>query len=117
MKHWFRDTHFRSLMKNVSYLAASRAVAAACGIATLAFAARGLGVAMFGMLVLVHSYTQAASGLTKFQSWQLIIRYGSPALVTGEPRALAAPEPEAAETVVAPAQPAAQPTRPGDPDG
>jgi hypothetical protein len=37
--------------------------------------------------------------------------------VTGEPRALAAPEPEAAETVVAPAQPAAQPTRPGDPDG
>jgi len=88
MKHWFRDTHFRSLMKNVSYLAASRAVAAACGIATLAFAARGLGVAMFGMLVLVHSYTQAASGLTKFQSWQLIIRYGSPALVTGEPRAL-----------------------------
>jgi hypothetical protein len=30
MKHWFKDQHFRSLLKNTSYLAISRAVAAAC---------------------------------------------------------------------------------------
>ena len=85
MKHWFRDAHFRSLLKNSSYLAASRGVAAVCGIATLAFAGRGLGLAMFGMLVLIHSYAQAASGIAKFQSWQLIIRYGGPALAKDDP--------------------------------
>lgn len=85
MKHWFRDTHFRSLLKNSSYLAASRGVSAICGIVTTALAARGLGVVMFGMLVLINSYAQAASGIAKFQSWQLIIRYGGPALARSEP--------------------------------
>jgi O-antigen/teichoic acid export membrane protein len=51
----------------------------------MAFAARGLGVAMFGMLVLIHSYAQAASGIAKFQSWQLIVRYGGPALAKSDP--------------------------------
>ena len=87
MKHWFRDTHFRSLLKNVSYLAASRGVASISGIVAIAFAGRGLGLVMFGTLILITSYTQAASGLSKFQSWQLIIRYGAPALVAGEPDA------------------------------
>lgn len=85
MKHWFRDTHFRSLLKNSSYLASSRGVSAICGLVTMALAARGLGVAMFGMLVLIHSYAQAASGIAKFQSWQLIIRYGGPALARSDP--------------------------------
>ncbi len=85
MKHWFRDAHFRSLLKNSGYLAASRGVAAICALATLAFAGRGLGVAMFGMLVLITSFAEAASGLSKFKSWQLIIRYGSPGLVAGDP--------------------------------
>lgn len=84
MKHWFNDQHFRSLLKNTSYLAVSKAVAAIAGIATLAFAGRALGLVQFGLLVLVASYAQAASGLTKFQSWQLIIRYGGGALTSGD---------------------------------
>ena len=84
MKHWFRDRHFRSLLKNSGYLAISKVVSGIAGLATLAFAGRGLGVAMFGMLVQIHSYAQAASGLTKFQSWQLIIRYGGNALRDGD---------------------------------
>ena len=84
MKHWFKDTHFRSMLKNSGYLAVSKAVAAVAGIATLAFAGRGLGVAMFGMLILIVSYAKAASGLSKFQSWQLIVRYGGHALAAGE---------------------------------
>ena len=84
MRHWFKDAHFRSLLKNSSYLAMSKAVAAVAGISTLAFAGRGLGVALFGMLILIHSYAQAASGLSKFQSWQLIVRFGGSALATGE---------------------------------
>jgi O-antigen/teichoic acid export membrane protein len=84
MRHWFRDAHFRSLLKNSSYLAGSKAVAAVAGIATLAFAGRGLGVALFGTLILITSYAKAASGLSKFQSWQLIVRYGGQALAAGD---------------------------------
>lgn len=83
MKHWFKDTHFRSLLKNSGYLAVSKAIAAVAGIATLAFAGRGLGVVLFGTLILITSYAKAASGLSKFQSWQLIVRYGGDAVATG----------------------------------
>ena len=76
MKHWFKDQHLRSLLKNSSYLAISRVVAAIAGIATLSFAAHGLGVLLFGALILLTSYAKAVSGLSKFQSWQLIVRYG-----------------------------------------
>ena len=85
MKHWFKDQHFRSLLKNSGYLAASRGVAAVASIATLAFAGRGLGLLLFGTLVLITSYAKAASGLSKFQSWQLIVRYGGQALHAEQP--------------------------------
>jgi O-antigen/teichoic acid export membrane protein len=85
MKHWFKDQHFRSLLKNSSYLGISRVIAAVCGIATLAFAGRGLGVIMFGTLILIASYAKAACGLAKFQSWQLIVRYGGRGLADGNP--------------------------------
>src|SRR4051794_12652900 len=84
MRHWLKDAHFRSMLRNSGYLAVSKGVAAVAGIATLAFAGRGLGVALFGMLILITSYAKAASGISKFQSWQLIVRYGGSALATGE---------------------------------
>ena len=84
MKHWLQDTHFRSLLKNSSYLAMSKVIAAIAGVATLAFAGRGLGVVLFGTLILITSYAKAASGISKFQSWQLIVRYGGKALAAGE---------------------------------
>jgi O-antigen/teichoic acid export membrane protein len=80
MKHWFKDQHFRSLLKNSSYLAASRIVAAIASVATLSFAAHALGVLAFGALILITSYAKAVSGIAKFQSWQLIVRYGSRAV-------------------------------------
>ena len=86
MKKWFKDQHFRSLLKNSGYLGASKIVAAVAGIATLAFAARDLGVTLFGLLILIHSYAKAASGLSKFQSWQVIVRYGGQVLTGGGTR-------------------------------
>ena len=80
MRHWFKDQHFRSLLKNSGYLGVSKGVAAVCGVATLAFAGRGLGVILFGTLILITSYVKAVSGIAKFQSWQLIVRYGGRAL-------------------------------------
>ena len=80
MKHWFKDQHFRSLLKNSSYLAVSKVVAAIAQLATISLAAHALGVLLFGALILIDSYARAVSGLAKFQSWQLIVRYGSRAL-------------------------------------
>src|SRR3982751_6948821 len=85
MKHWFKDQHFRSLLKNTSYLAISRAVAAVCSLATLALAGRGLGVILFGTLILITSYAKAASGIAKFQSWQLVVRYGGHGIAHDDP--------------------------------
>jgi O-antigen/teichoic acid export membrane protein len=85
MKHWFKDQHFRSLLKNTSYLAISRVVAAICGLATLALAGRGLGVILFGTLILITSYAKAASGIAKFQSWQLVVRYGGHGVAHDDP--------------------------------
>jgi O-antigen/teichoic acid export membrane protein len=80
MKHWFKDQHFRSLLKNSSYLAASRVVAAIAGLATVSLAAHALGLLLFGALILITSYAKAVSGIAKFQSWQLIVRYGARAI-------------------------------------
>src|SRR6059058_4716450 len=85
MKHWFKDQHLRSLLKNSSYLGISKAVGAVSGIATLAFAGRGLGVTLFGTLILITSYSKAVSGIVKFQSWQLIVRYGGHGVAHGDP--------------------------------
>jgi O-antigen/teichoic acid export membrane protein len=85
MKHWFKDQHFRSLLKNSSYLGASRVVTAICGIATIALAGRALGLLLFGILVLIDSYANAVSGIAKFQSWQLIVRYGGQGVARGDP--------------------------------
>jgi O-antigen/teichoic acid export membrane protein len=84
MRHWFKDQHFRSLLKNTSYLAISKGVAAVAAVATLAMTGRALGLETFGILILIASYAQAANGLTKFQSWQTVIRYGGPALVRND---------------------------------
>ena len=85
MKHWFRDQQLRSLLKNTGYLGASRIVAALCGIATLALAGRSLGVLLLGTLILITSYAKAISGIAKFQSWQLIVRYGGHGVAHGDP--------------------------------
>lgn len=84
MRHWFNDQHFRSLLKNTSYLAVSKGVAAIASIGTLAFTGRALGLQGFGLLILIASYAQAANGLAKFQSWQLVVRYGGAALARGD---------------------------------
>ncbi|WP_260483969.1 lipopolysaccharide biosynthesis protein [Sphingomicrobium flavum] len=88
MKQWLADRHFRSLLKNSGYLTAAKAVAGLASLATLAFAGRGLGLEQFGLLILIVSYAQAASGVSRFQSWQLIIRYGGGPLAKGDAQPL-----------------------------
>jgi O-antigen/teichoic acid export membrane protein len=86
MRGWLSDQNFRSLLKNSSYLGISRVIAAIAAVATLAMTGRTLGVTMLGMVILIHSYAQAAAALTRFQSWQVIVRYGGQILAGGDPR-------------------------------
>lgn len=83
MKHWLRDASFNSLLRNSGYMAVSRIASGLLGLAALSFTTHSLGTQLFGVLILIHSYAMAASGLVKFQSWQVVIRYGAPALRVG----------------------------------
>jgi O-antigen/teichoic acid export membrane protein len=83
MKHWLRDASFRGLLRNSGYMAVSRIAAGLLALGALSLTTHSLGASVFGLLILIHSYALTASGLVKFQSWQMVIRYGAPALKSG----------------------------------
>lgn len=64
-------------MNNAGILLGGRAVNAALGLAAIALTARTLGVATFGVLVLIHAYVQTVGEIAKFQSWQALLNYGT----------------------------------------
>ncbi|MFV3127820.1 lipopolysaccharide biosynthesis protein [Niveispirillum sp. KHB5.9] len=80
---WFRDDRLRKLFGNAGILLGGKTVNAIAGLAGLAIAARALGVEQFGILVLIHTFTQTIGEIAKFQSWQAVLRYGTPALNEG----------------------------------
>lgn len=84
VKVWFADGVFRTILRNAWYLASSKLVAALLGLIALACAGRGLTPALFGTLVLIHAYANGVGALVKFQTWQLIVRFGAPALEHGD---------------------------------
>lgn len=84
MRHWFQDGVFRTVFRNAGYLLSGKIAAAALGVIALSCVGRGLGPAMFGTLTLIHAYAVGAAALTRFQSWQVVIRYGAPALARDE---------------------------------
>jgi len=88
MKRWLRDASFRGLLRNSGYMAAARIISGLLALGALSFTTHGLGATAFGLLILIHSYALAASGLVKFQSWQVVIRYGAPALRSDDLRQL-----------------------------
>lgn len=80
VKHWFSDGVLRTIVRNASYLGSSKLVGALLSLVALACAGRGMAPALFGTLVLIHSYANGVGALVKFQTWQFIVRYGAPAL-------------------------------------
>lgn len=84
MRHWFKDGVFRTVLRNAGYLLTGKLAAALLGVVALSCVGRGLGPALFGTLTLIHAYAVGAAALTKFQSWQVVIRYGGPAQARGE---------------------------------
>lgn len=78
-KSWSADQLLRRLLANASMLLGGKAVTAIFGIGYLALAARGMSLEAFGTLILIHTYTLAIGDITKFQSWQVVLTYGTPA--------------------------------------
>ncbi|KQM20386.1 lipopolysaccharide biosynthesis protein [Novosphingobium sp. Leaf2] len=84
MKRWFADGAFRTIMRNASYLASGKLGGAVLGLVALGCAGRGMSPALFGTLVLIHSYANGVGAVVKFQTWQFIVRYGAPAFERGD---------------------------------
>lgn len=72
------------IFRNAGSLLIGQAAAGVFSIVYLAIAARSLGPAGVGALVLVHAYALLVAGLARFQSWQAVIRFGAPMLAAGD---------------------------------
>ena len=80
---WTGDVLIRRLVGNASVLLGGKSANGLFSLAYLALAARGLSLEAFGTLILVHTYAQSVGELVKFQSWQAVLTYGTPAWSDG----------------------------------
>jgi O-antigen/teichoic acid export membrane protein len=80
MVNWLADGPLRSVLRSAGQLGSTKVLGAVFSVVALSLAGRSLGPAGFGLLVLVHTWALGANALTNFQSWQVVVRYGSPAL-------------------------------------
>lgn len=67
----------RRVFRNAGLLLSGKLTTGLIQLGSLALAARGLGLDGFGTFILVQTYVQILAGVTTFQSWQLLIRFGS----------------------------------------
>jgi len=77
------------IYRNLARLLGGKAGAGLISLGYLALAARALGPADYGVLVLVHAYAMTVGGLIEFPGWHAIVRYGSQAEAAGDHRRLA----------------------------
>lgn len=71
----------RTILKplgNAGFLLSGRVAGAVMHLAALSLAARTLGPAKFGVLVLLYAVLRGAAELLKFKSWQAVVQYGTP---------------------------------------
>jgi len=80
MKHWFADGAFRTILRNAAYLGSGSVASALLGLVALSCAGKGMSPEMFGVLVVIQAYTKAVSDFIKFQTWQFVVQFGTPAL-------------------------------------
>lgn len=74
---------------NLGALLGGKAAAGALSLIYTGIAARLLGPADYGMLVLIHGYTLVVAGVVTFPAWHAVVRYGAEALNAGDaPRLL-----------------------------
>lgn len=67
----------RRVVANAGLLLGGRTVNAVLGLVAVAIAARALGAAELGVLVLIQAFAQFLGEVAKFQSWQTILHFGA----------------------------------------
>jgi O-antigen/teichoic acid export membrane protein len=71
----------KRILKNGGWMLVPKTIGAILSLFYLAMIARSLGPIIFGNFALMFSFAQAIAGIAAFQTWQVIIRYGTqPAL-------------------------------------
>jgi len=80
---WFADGPLRRLLSNASMLVGGRSLNGLFNLTAMTLIVRTVGLELFGLLVLVHAFASTIGDLAKFQSWQAVLRYGTPALEQG----------------------------------
>lgn len=80
---WLSDGPLKRLLGNASLLVGGRSLNGIFNLAAMTLIVRSVGLETYGSLVLVHAFASTLSDLAKFQSWQAVLRYGTPALESG----------------------------------
>lgn len=65
------------IVKNASWLLGGKGFGAVSSLLYLAILSRTLGVKDFGHFALIFGFSQAICAIASFQTWQIIVRYGS----------------------------------------
>jgi O-antigen/teichoic acid export membrane protein len=86
---WWRDELLSRLLKNAATLIGGNFAASVLALISFSLAARGLGPANFGLLMLVSTYAVIMTRLFAFQPWQVLIRYGGSVLESKQRAAFA----------------------------
>lgn len=68
------------IYRNLARLLGGKAAAGLISLGYIAIAARDLGPADYGVLVLVHTYVLTVGGLIEFPGWHAVVRFGAQAL-------------------------------------
>jgi O-antigen/teichoic acid export membrane protein len=72
----------RRIYANLARLIGGKAGAGIISLAYMVIAARALGPADYGVLMLVHTFAMTVGGIIEFPGWHAIVRYGAEALET-----------------------------------
>ena len=67
----------RRILRSGAWLFLPKTVSAVLSLIYLAVCTQTLGAADFGKFMLIFSFAQVISGFTSFQTWQILIRYGT----------------------------------------
>jgi O-antigen/teichoic acid export membrane protein len=67
----------RRILRSGAWLFLPKTVSAVLSLIYLAVSTQTLGAADFGKFMLIFSFAQLIAGFTSFQTWQILIRYGT----------------------------------------
>src|ERR1700712_4340162 len=77
------ETPLLRTLRNTGWLLISKLLGAVLSLLYLAMAARGLHAAGFGQFALILGLAQAMAALVGFQSWRIVLRWGTEPMLAG----------------------------------